>query len=451
VNATFDHRVTGTRAAAWQGAGLDSLPSVAASAGPLLVLVAHPDDESLGAGGLLAASGRLGAPITVVIATDGENSHPDSPTHRPGELAVIRRDEATAAVTRVAPHATIGHLGLPDGALSSYADTLDVALRAFLEPLGNAAGDPVRFVTPWRGDGHPDHEACALAVTRLAREREIEHWEFPIWAWHWGDPAGDDLPWPRLRRLELSTADLTAKRQALAEHVSQHRPLSEHPGDEPVLSTTMLEHFDRAYEYFLVPAPATRRDYFDALYAETADPWGLGERFYEQRKRAVLLATLPRRRFRRAFEPGCATGLLTQLLAPVCDELIAWDISEAAVEQTARRFAATAATAPLVERGRIPADWPEGTFDLIVLSEVGYYCDDLDLLCERVLGSLSDDGVVVGCHWRHAAVDHPQRAEDVHQALDRVLHRDVHHLERDFRLDVWSRSAISVAEADGIL
>jgi hypothetical protein len=104
-----------------------------------------------------------------------------------------------------------------------------------------------------------------------------------------------------------------------------------------------------------------------------------------------------------------------------------------------------------VARGRIPDDWPEGSFDLVVLSEVGYYCEDLDLLVRRVEASLDDDGIVVACHWAHAADDHPQRADDVHEALGNALHRDVHHVEADFQLDIWSRRGLSVATAEGII
>ncbi|MEP6561765.1 MAG: PIG-L family deacetylase, partial [Nakamurella sp.] len=59
----------------------------------LVVISAHPDDETLGAGALIATAARLGVPITVIVATAGEGSHPDSPTHRPDQLAVIRRRE----------------------------------------------------------------------------------------------------------------------------------------------------------------------------------------------------------------------------------------------------------------------------------------------------------------------------------------------------------------------
>ena len=65
--------------------------------------------------------------------------------------------------------------------------------------------------------------------------------------------------------------------------------------------------------------------YFERMYANSDDPWHLAENPYEQRKYALTVASLPRERYRRGFEPGCSIGLLTALLAPRCEELVATD------------------------------------------------------------------------------------------------------------------------------
>jgi trans-aconitate methyltransferase len=132
------------------------------------------------------------------------------------------------------------------------------------------------------------------------------------------------------------------------------------------------------------------RSYFDALYAENPDPWGFGSRWYEARKYALTLAVLPLARYRRAFEPGCSIGVLTRSLAGRCDAVVGMDASADALEAAADRVP------PNVElvQGVVPQDWPEGTFDLVVLSEVAYYLDDADLdrLVERVTASLEPRG-----------------------------------------------------------
>jgi LmbE family N-acetylglucosaminyl deacetylase len=449
VTASFDHREPGTSEQEWQQA-LDRRFPLLSPPGHddrLLVIAAHPDDETLGAGGLIAAAARAGAVTTVLIATDGEASHPRSSTHGPKELSTIRRHELTAAVTRLDPQAEVRFLGRFDGSLGENVS----GLVADLVPEVRWC---THVISPWRGDRHPDHAACAEAAATaiLAVDAEIQHWQYPIWAWHWAQPNDDDVPWTAARSLPLAPSDLRAKLDALNCHTSQHSALSAAPGDEPILTPEMLAHFSRDHETFFVEAlhsPASYTAYFDGLYAGSADPWGLGDRFYESRKRGIIMASLPRARFERAFEPGCGTGQLTGLLAERCDHVVAWDTAQAAVEQTRHRVTGSSGVA--VSRGRIPFDWPEGSFDLIVLSEVGYYCPDLTALWGRIDRSLSADGVLLACHWRHAAPDHPHTAESVHEALGHGRHGVLHHVELDFRLDVWTRSGRSVAERDGII
>ena len=97
-------------------------------------------------------------------------------------------------------------------------------------------------------------------------------------------------------------------------------------------------------------------EYFDALYSDAADPWGIEQGWYEERKRGVVLAALPRRRYARAFEPGCASGALSVGLAERCDELVCWDPAERAVEATRARLADRPGVR--VERGALPERAP---------------------------------------------------------------------------------------------
>jgi SAM-dependent methyltransferase len=198
---------------------------------------------------------------------------------------------------------------------------------------------------------------------------------------------------------------------------------------------------------------------FDTLYEHSDDPWQLRSRWYERRKRQLTLAALPRERYRNAFEPGCAGGELTVLLATRCDTLLAVDLHRKAVELTRARVAPV----PDVLRGHarihveqrsIPREWPEGAFDLIVVSELAYYLDDDELhaLVERVRLNLTNDGTLVACHWRHPFDTALQSAEAIHRHFDAYcgLARIAHHEETDLLLDVWSRDARSVAQCEGI-
>jgi protein-L-isoaspartate O-methyltransferase len=112
-------------------------------------------------------------------------------------------------------------------------------------------------------------------------------------------------------------------------------------------------------------------EYFERIYQEAEDPWGFATRWYEQRKYALTLAALPRERYRRAFEPGCSFGVLSELLAVRCDALIASDLVASVSARAAQRLRHFDHVR--VDTGAIPDVWPEGHFDLIVLSEVAYY------------------------------------------------------------------------------
>jgi protein-L-isoaspartate O-methyltransferase len=193
--------------------------------------------------------------------------------------------------------------------------------------------------------------------------------------------------------------------------------------------------------------------YFDAMYAESGDPWGFTSRWYERRKYALTLAALPRERYRRGFEPGCSIGVLTALLATRCDSLLATDVAPAAVELATERLAAYDGVA--VAELAVPQDWPEGSFDLIVLSEIGYYlsADDLELMLDRAVSSLEPGGTLAAVHWRHPVADYPLRGDDVHDLLatSPELHRLVRHEESDLILEVFeAEPAMSVAERTGL-
>jgi predicted TPR repeat methyltransferase len=194
--------------------------------------------------------------------------------------------------------------------------------------------------------------------------------------------------------------------------------------------------------------------YFDQLYADSADPWSLQTRWYEARKYAATLASLRRAHYRRGFEPGCSVGVLTEQLAGRCDQLLACDVVPAAVAATLQRLR----DRPHVEvrQLRAPDEWPTGSFDLVVISELGYYLTgaDLDRLVARAAGSLTPDADLVLVHWRHPVPDYPLCGDDVRAAFLGYpgLEPVVRHEEADFRLDVLTPApAVSVATAEGLV
>jgi 2-polyprenyl-3-methyl-5-hydroxy-6-metoxy-1,4-benzoquinol methylase len=135
--------------------------------------------------------------------------------------------------------------------------------------------------------------------------------------------------------------------------------------------------------------------HFERLYRANPDPWDFGTSLYEQQKYAATLSVLGTRHFQSVLEVGCSIGILTSRLASRCDRLLGLDFAPSAVK------AARARCAPYpgvrIEQMQVPRQWPEGSFDLILFSEVLYFLDESDLMetCAHALGSLRPGGQVL--------------------------------------------------------
>ncbi len=189
------------------------------------------------------------------------------------------------------------------------------------------------------------------------------------------------------------------------------------------------------------PTPSMRQQHFDDLYAASEDPWQVRERWYEQRKRAIVLACLGKARYRSAFEPGCGNGEMTAYLAPRCERLLACDGAAGAVA-AARKRVGDNAPGTRIEQRSLPSDWPAAErFDLIVISELGYYFDDAALasMLAMARANLGDDGELVLCHWLHDFDDRLTSTAALHARVAALpgLVRSLHHQDRDFLLDAW--------------
>ena len=214
----------GTPESTWLGwPALHFLPRISIDellpAGSRAVVVApHPDDEVLSVGGLLAELARREHAVCVVAVTDGEASHPGSDMWSPQSLATLRRNETQTALDRLGlASCALLRLGMPDGGVAAASDELARQLAACLTPAD------VVFST-WRLDGHPDHEATAIACAAAVHSVGARLVEVPVWAWHWARPADPRLPWDRARRLDLSPRVQEHKRHAVQAFRSQLEP-----------------------------------------------------------------------------------------------------------------------------------------------------------------------------------------------------------------------------------
>lgn len=164
--------------------------------------------------------------------------------------------------------------------------------------------------------------------------------------------------------------------------------------------------------------------HFEALFSADPDPWSYRTKFAELRRHDLLIAMLELPMYRRTFEPACASGMLTALLARRSEEVIAWDGSANAVAHA--RNSMNDLPNVQVARNSVPSSWPDGTFDLIVLSDFLYYLpvEEIQAVAESSRLSLEDGGLIIACHWRGIAHDFLTPGGDaVHRVLTDTLGR----------------------------
>lgn len=428
---TFDASLPGTSERDWSAdPRLHNRPALdLTGADELVVVAAHPDDETLGAGGLIAHCAEVGIAVRVICVTDGAASHALD-----ASLAKTRANEFRSALNELAPNAVIEMLGFNDGQTREQRADISAALATRFAAVSNQA---VIAVT-WRGDGHRDHRIVGEIVSELAGDRVLL--EYPIWMWHWADPQHPAVPWNQIVSLSI---DHKAKALALNQYPSQTT------GKNPVLRPDFLEHSQRETELFIAKDRVLGQEYFDTLYTKSQDPWRFRTRWYEQRKREITVASLPHRNYSRALEIGCSIGLLTDLLTPRCEELLAVDLSLEAVAQAQELVGSRAS----VRRQDVLEDFPAGEFDLVVLSEVGYYwtVESLNALLANIARSLTPEGIIIACHWRHPVADYPLSGDEVHATIEQHnWTKLVAHIEEDFILEVFSTDPRSVAHREGL-
>jgi len=216
------------------GAGLARLARVRSA----VIVAAHPDDEVLGAGGLISVLAASRARLRLVAVTDGERSHRGHAS--PAALARRRTAETAAALRALgAAAAEVVRLELPDSGLLTRQDELVAALAPLVTGFDMC-------LAPWERDKHPDHEVAGRAA-RHAGAGPLYY--YPIWMWHWATPADPRVPWDRALRIPLPPGAAARKRAAITCFASQTRDRGHGLG--PVLPPGIIAHFTRAMEVLL--------------------------------------------------------------------------------------------------------------------------------------------------------------------------------------------------------
>jgi LmbE family N-acetylglucosaminyl deacetylase len=203
--------------------------------GPLVVVAPHPDDEILGAGGLIRKWALSGHGVTIVSVTDGEAADREV-----RDLALIRRRELRSALRRLCDvHVTVERLGIPDGQVEQQKNRLSNALADIVGSSGTLIG-------PYERDGHPDHDATGQVCCAIAQRQKVSLGRYPVWTWHHTHPS--QLPALNWGKFDLEADSLRAKIRAIDCFASQRYPSH---GD-PILPQHVVTHFHRPFEAFVL-------------------------------------------------------------------------------------------------------------------------------------------------------------------------------------------------------
>jgi len=146
--------------------------------------------------------------------------------------------------------------------------------------------------------------------------------------------------------------------------------------------------------------PAVSHRALARFYARRVDPFRFDGTPYERGKYEHTLRLRAGRRYRRTLEIGAAEGIFSELLAPICDELVTVEVADAAVVRARLRLAGHSNVTIL--RAALPMDMPEGDFDLIVASDVLYYFpkDVLESVLDQLEAALAPGGLLLALHFR---------------------------------------------------
>ena len=216
-----------------------------------VVVAPHPDDETLGCGGVIALLRQRDIPVHILVVSDGTQSHPHSQRYPPERLRQLREQETRVAIQVLGlPTAAVTFLRWPDTAVPhpedpDFSTAVDQCYRYLLRH------SPTLVFVPWQHDRHCDHRAT-WKITQHAlgqlpsppRQLIYSIWGSPS-AGLSAVPAGE-MGW----RLDIRTVE-AVKRRAANTHRSQTTDLI---ADDPTgfrLTPDMLNNLIQPWETYL--------------------------------------------------------------------------------------------------------------------------------------------------------------------------------------------------------
>ncbi len=193
--------------------------------------------------------------------------------------------------------------------------------------------------------------------------------------------------------------------------------------------------------------PDTSPEFFERMFHGKDDPWNFAADEYEQHRYRTIVQALAPGGYRRAWEPGCSVGALTEKLAALADRVDASDFSPSAAGAAQKRCRHLPGVSVRCAAVTDPIDY--GAYDLLLLSELGYYfsSERWSALVQSIVSGMQPGATLLAAHWLGTSPDHRMSGDEVHDMMKHphlVLERSNRHpdaVRGGFRLDRWKRVA----------
>ncbi|MEX8546327.1 MAG: bifunctional PIG-L family deacetylase/class I SAM-dependent methyltransferase [Mucilaginibacter sp.] len=450
--------VTKTERKNWQQHATEISANDLKQFGTTVVISPHEDDESLGCGGTIALLRQMDVPVFVVFVSDGSKSHPNSKKFPAEKLRELREAEALKALQILdVPMENASFMRLKDTAVpnQNFPD-FDAAVQQMLEILKGI--NPKTILVTWEKDPHADHRSSWQILNQAVLQLETQPrvLQYLIWIWELGKKADisqdEAVKWFQVNIKPVAEI----KKKAVEAHASQTTRLIDDDPEGFILSPEILAHFDDGEELFIESKPfvsdhpekanSLSADFFNEFYSHGDDPWHFESSPYERSKYQATLAALPREIYQNAFEIGCSIGVLTKMLAPKCKKLLAVEPADVPLQKAKERLKADAHVQ--LQKMFVPQDFPQEQFDLILLSEVGYFLswEDLQKLAGLMTEHLQPGGQLLLVHWTPVVAEFPLTGDEVHDYFlnlcqqKKHMKQVLHQRHEKFRLDLFEKN-----------
>lgn len=184
--------------------------------GSLLVIAPHPDDESLGCGGLIARHCTEKNPPHIAVLTGGGGSLRGRSDISETEVVNARRKLTLDSAKQLdLPEENIHFFDFKDGDIGARPESEMSRLRMMINDLC-----PDNILVPHNGEGWPDHLAARDIGIKLAPDN-ASVWEYCVWMWYYNVW---NLDWKNAAVLRMSDTEHSSKLRAVDAYIKPLAP-----------------------------------------------------------------------------------------------------------------------------------------------------------------------------------------------------------------------------------